>query len=104
MSDYLPTTPATRVDMRDDGVHFIEPDGSEKIEPYPALLFAEQWPEADRRIKQLENMVVRLYVDSRIYLGVCMDAKCGAPDHPHWVSQPRVDWSRPIIYPEISGQ
>lgn len=63
-----------------------------------SALFAQLWPEADRRIKHLEHMVVSMALDSSIYLGVCVNAKCGAPRHPHWMKEPQVAWSEPIVY------
>jgi hypothetical protein len=61
-------------------------------------LFAEHWPEADLRIKRLENLVVQMTLE-QVPLGVCVNARCGAPRHPHWLDEPQVAWSQTIIYP-----
>jgi len=57
--------------------------------------------EMELRIKRLENLILNLSFNTRIYIGgICFNASLHDPpiDHPHYTEEPQIDWSRPIIY------
>jgi hypothetical protein len=55
--------------------------------------------DTEYRIKHLENALLDLHYSGRIPVPpICFNVSCGKPNHPHWSTEPQIDWSREIIY------